>query len=75
MIEQGTITPITPLTTFDVSQLEQALLFFSRGKHMGKIVIDYTKENSIVKVCSTSDTCCCIKLKNSQYLTDASTFV
>ncbi|KAF2462795.1 polyketide synthase [Lindgomyces ingoldianus] len=50
MLRMGIIHPITPLKTFDVSELEKALLYFSRGKHIGKIIVTYEEPKSLVKM-------------------------
>lgn len=50
LLRDGKIHPITPIRTFDVSELEQALLYFSKGQHVGKIVITYENATSVVKV-------------------------
>ncbi|QSZ31907.1 hypothetical protein DSL72_001476 [Monilinia vaccinii-corymbosi] len=47
---QGAIRPIPQITVFDVSDLDQALLYFSRGQHIGKIVVTYENKNSMVKM-------------------------
>ncbi|CAI6332919.1 unnamed protein product [Periconia digitata] len=43
------IGPVTPNTTFDISQLDQALLRFSKGTHIGKMVVSYMDPNSMIK--------------------------
>jgi hypothetical protein len=48
---EGKIHPITPVFTFDASELEQALLYFSKGHHIGKIVVTYENPTATVKVC------------------------
>jgi NADPH:quinone reductase-like Zn-dependent oxidoreductase len=54
LFRQGVIRPIPKITVLDVSELDQALLYFSRGQHIGKIVVTYKNKNSIVKVCLSS---------------------
>ncbi|PHH91148.1 hypothetical protein CDD83_1525 [Cordyceps sp. RAO-2017] len=46
----GRIGPIRPHTVSDLSQLDQVLLQFSKGKHIGKMVISYQNPSSIVKM-------------------------
>ncbi|KAI1854205.1 hypothetical protein JX266_001346 [Neoarthrinium moseri] len=46
----GHIHPIKPYTVMDISQLDQALLRFSKGTHIGKMVISYQRPDSMVKV-------------------------
>ncbi|KAJ4296346.1 hypothetical protein N0V90_006391 [Kalmusia sp. IMI 367209] len=43
------IGPISPNTTLDISQLDQALLRFSKGTHIGKMVVSYQDPNSKIK--------------------------
>ncbi|KAF7868684.1 hypothetical protein EAF04_005214 [Stromatinia cepivora] len=45
----GRITPIRPYTVMDISQLDQALLHFSKGTHIGKMVISYQDPSSTIK--------------------------
>ncbi|KAI1318728.1 polyketide synthase [Xylariaceae sp. FL0255] len=40
-LRAGRLSPITPITTFHISQLHQALSTFSKGAHIGKMVITY----------------------------------
>lgn len=49
----GHIGPIRPHSVSDVSQLDQALLRFSKGTHIGKMVISYQNPKSQVKVHQT----------------------
>ena len=48
----GRITPIRPVATSDISQLDQTLLSFSRGTHLGKLVVTY-KPTSPVRMVVT----------------------
>ncbi|KAF2740098.1 ketoacyl-synt-domain-containing protein [Polyplosphaeria fusca] len=45
---QGCISPIQPVTVFNASALDQALLSFSKGKHVGKLVVSYEDETQSV---------------------------
>jgi len=47
---QGIVKPIDVITTFDVSQLEQPMVFMGKGAHVGKVVVTYTDPNSVVQV-------------------------
>ncbi|KAF2180125.1 hypothetical protein K469DRAFT_640404, partial [Zopfia rhizophila CBS 207.26] len=49
MVRNGEICPIA-FKTFDVSELEKAMLYFSKGKHIGKVVATYEDQASIVKM-------------------------
>ncbi|KAK7222205.1 hypothetical protein V2G26_010208 [Clonostachys chloroleuca] len=46
----GRIGPIPQITTYDISELATALLQFSKGKHIGKIVMTYQDPASHVKM-------------------------
>ncbi|KAF4617041.1 hypothetical protein G7Y89_g15108 [Cudoniella acicularis] len=46
----GRIGPIRPYSASDVSQLDQVLLRFSKGTHIGKLVITYQNPDSMVKM-------------------------
>lgn len=50
----GHIGPIRPHSVTDVSQLDQALLRFSKGTHIGKMVISYQNPDSQVRVHQTA---------------------
>jgi hypothetical protein len=39
LYERGIITPISPLTVFDASKVEDAMRLMQKGSHMGKIVV------------------------------------
>jgi NADPH:quinone reductase-like Zn-dependent oxidoreductase len=47
---EGTLRPIRPFSTTDISQLDQALLGFSRGTHIGKLVVTFQNPDSLVKM-------------------------
>lgn len=47
----GTIGPIEPTTTYDISQLESAMTSFSKSLHTGKIVITFDNPKLTLKVC------------------------
>ncbi|KAK3178717.1 Type I Iterative PKS [Lepraria neglecta] len=48
--QTGRIAPIHPLSVSDVSELDQTLLSFSRGTHIGKLVVSFQNPNSIIKL-------------------------
>ena len=50
MMIAGDLHPISPLKTFDVSDLESALLYFSQGEHIGKVAVTYAAEETPLKV-------------------------
>ncbi|KAF2969636.1 hypothetical protein GQX73_g3893 [Xylaria multiplex] len=45
----GSIGPIRPFRAIDVSKLDQALLEFSKGTHIGKFVVTYLDLNTMVR--------------------------
>ena len=45
----GRIGPIRPYTALDISQLGQILLRFSKGTHIGKMVVSYQDPNSMIR--------------------------
>ncbi|KAI0394195.1 hypothetical protein F5Y17DRAFT_476000 [Xylariaceae sp. FL0594] len=49
---EGHIGPIHPFTATDVSKLDQTMLEFSKGTHIGKFVVVYTDPNSEVRMLS-----------------------
>jgi hypothetical protein len=54
LFRQGVIRPIPQITVFDVSELDQALLYLSRGQRIGKVVVTYKNPDAIVKVRPTT---------------------
>nr|XP_036579356.1 polyketide synthase [Colletotrichum truncatum]KAF6786903.1 polyketide synthase [Colletotrichum truncatum] len=46
----GLIGPILPLATSDISQLDQTMLAFSKGKHVGKLVVTFLNPDSLVRM-------------------------
>ncbi|RYP70067.1 hypothetical protein DL771_005684 [Monosporascus sp. 5C6A] len=46
----GNISPIKPFSVSDVSQLDQVLLGFSKGTHVGKHVISFLDPKSLVRM-------------------------
>lgn len=49
MRRSGAIRPIAPTTVFDVSDLSKAFLTFSSTNRMGKVVIDLSNEQALVR--------------------------
>ncbi|KAF2233362.1 hypothetical protein EV356DRAFT_448529 [Viridothelium virens] len=54
MYRQGIIKPIDFITTFDISELEQAMMYMSKGIHVGKIVITFRDPKSKLKVLTSA---------------------
>lgn len=50
LYRQGVIGPIDHLTTFDISQLEKAMMHFAKGIHLGKIVVTFQDPQAELKV-------------------------
>ena len=50
LYRQGHIKPFDYITRFDVSRLEQAMMQFAKGTHVGKIVVTFQDPNSVLKV-------------------------
>lgn len=46
----GNIAPIPAILASDVSELDQALLGFSKGTHIGKLVVNFQNPDSLVKM-------------------------
>ena len=46
----GRIGPVRPYTAADISQLGQTLLRFSKGTHIGKMVVSYQDPNSTIRM-------------------------
>ena len=49
LFANGTLTPLDPITTFPMSDIEPAFRFMASGTHMGKIVVTADKD-CVVKV-------------------------
>ncbi|KAF2963728.1 hypothetical protein GQX73_g9837 [Xylaria multiplex] len=47
---QGHIGPVNPYTVSDISQLHQVLLGFSKGTHIGKLVVSLANPESLVRM-------------------------
>ncbi|RYP05939.1 hypothetical protein DL764_003473 [Monosporascus ibericus] len=56
LYHQGTIRPIDPITTFDISKLQSAMTFFSKAVHIGKIVITFHNPEATLKADPAKDT-------------------
>lgn len=44
---KGDIKPITPITTFDAANIEEAFKYMQKGSHIGKIVIKFPQEDTL----------------------------
>lgn len=49
----GRITAVRPLAPWDISQLDQALLNFSKGTHTGKLVVTFQNPTASVRMVPT----------------------
>ena len=45
--QMGRIAPIGPFSVCDISELSQTLLSFSRGTHIGKLVVSFQNPNNV----------------------------
>ena len=52
LLSAGVITPIDPINTFDISEIEQAMMYFSKGAHLGKVVVTLENAKSLLPVSS-----------------------
>lgn len=50
LYRKGTIKPVEPVETFDVSQISHALRRFAAEERMGKVAISFENPNSILQV-------------------------
>ncbi|KAI0521826.1 putative polyketide synthase [Xylaria bambusicola] len=50
MWTNGIVVPVAPITSFEISQLASAMSFFTKGQHMGKVVLDFNKSTIPAKV-------------------------
>ncbi|KAL8840965.1 MAG: hypothetical protein Q9176_003537 [Flavoplaca citrina] len=48
--QAGKIDPIRPFSVYDVSELDQALLSFSQGTHVGKLAVTFQNPDSNIKL-------------------------
>ena len=46
----GVIGPLHPTTTYDISRLEEAMVYFSKGVHVGKVVVTFDDPQASLKV-------------------------
>lgn len=54
LYRQGVVKPIDYITTFDISELQKAMMFMSKGTHVGKVVITYRDPDSLLNVAPSS---------------------
>ena len=50
LFRSGIIAPLNHIKTFDISQIEQAMMHFARGTHIGKIVVTFRDPKSLLLV-------------------------
>lgn len=50
LIQAGSIQSISPIAEFGISHLGNELAKLSEGKHMGKLVVTYGDQNSLIRV-------------------------
>ncbi|KAH8802447.1 putative polyketide synthase [Xylogone sp. PMI_703] len=44
---EGNFKPITPITTFDARNIEEAFRFMQKGSHIGKVVVKFPKDDTL----------------------------
>ena len=44
---RGEVKPITPITTFDAANIEEAFKYMQKGSHIGKIIIKFPQEDTL----------------------------
>ena len=52
LFRAGIIAPIEHIKTFDISQIERAMMHFARGTHVGKVVVTFKNPKSLLPVSS-----------------------
>ncbi|KAF2656390.1 hypothetical protein K491DRAFT_778066 [Lophiostoma macrostomum CBS 122681] len=50
LYREGIIKPIDHITAFDISELQQAMMYMAKGTHVGKIVVTYENPDSLIKM-------------------------
>ena len=49
LYRKGIIKPIDHIKTFDISQLEQAMMYFAKGTHLEKVVVTFQEPTEMLK--------------------------
>lgn len=52
LFRSGIVAPLNHIKTFDISQIEQAMMHFARGTHIGKVVVTFKDPKSLLPVSS-----------------------
>jgi D-arabinose 1-dehydrogenase-like Zn-dependent alcohol dehydrogenase len=50
MLQHGSLSPVSPVKTFDISQLAPALSYLSKGTHTGKVAVSFENQASLVNI-------------------------
>jgi NAD(P)-dependent dehydrogenase (short-subunit alcohol dehydrogenase family)/aryl carrier-like protein len=50
LASQGVVQPIDFINKYDISELEQAMMYMSKGVHMGKIVVTFNDPKAVLRV-------------------------
>jgi len=45
---KGDLKPVTPITTFDAENIEEAFKYMQKGSHIAKIVIKFPQEDTLL---------------------------
>ncbi|KAJ8132485.1 hypothetical protein O1611_g1135 [Lasiodiplodia mahajangana] len=48
--ENGVLGPIDRITSFEAAEIAPAMVFMSKGQHIGKVVVDYTSSTKPINV-------------------------
>lgn len=75
IFRSGIVAPLNHIKTFDISQIEQAMMHFARGTHIGKVVVTFKDPKSLLPVssdefiylpCQDSINSCCMLYRSDQ---------
>ena len=50
LFRSGVIAPLEHIKIFDISQIEQAMMHFAKGTHIGKVVVTFKDPKSLLPV-------------------------
>ena len=50
LLRDGRIRPLDVIKTYDIAELEQAMIYFSSELRIGKVVVTFSNPESLLKV-------------------------
>ena len=50
LYDQGIVRPVERIQTFDISRLEEGMMYFSKGMHIGKVIISFQNPETLLRV-------------------------